>query len=135
MGTIDLSRAAFDAKKRYASVRMQQGRVLLDDDFNDAERIQDEDERRALLDIVGPSGSPDDGFRVENGRVNSRGDMTFDILAGTLYLGGLRVWNPELEDFAQQPDWLQQPDSQRAVPVHDRVDLVFLEVWRQGVTA
>jgi hypothetical protein len=51
MGTIDLSRAAFDAKKRYTSVRMQQGRVLLDDDFNDAERIPDEDERRALLDI------------------------------------------------------------------------------------
>src|SRR5262245_15233669 len=135
MGTTDLSRAAFDARKRYTSVRMQQGRVLLDDDFNEAERIQDEDERRALLDIIGPSGSPDDGFRVENGRVNSRGDMTFDILAGTLYLGGLRVVNHELEDFAGQPDWLQQPDSERTLPADERLDLVYLEVWRQSVTA
>lgn len=135
MGTTDLSRAAFDAKKRYTSVRMQQGRVLLDDDFNDAERIQEEDERRALLDIIGPSGSPDDGFRVENGRINSLGGMTFDILAGTLYLGGLRVVNPELEDFAEQPDWLQQPDSERALPADERLDLVYLEVWRQSVTA
>jgi hypothetical protein len=32
MGKQDISRVAFDSKKHYATVRMQQGRVIVDDD-------------------------------------------------------------------------------------------------------
>ncbi len=133
--SLDLSRSAFDPRKRYASVRMQQGRVLLDDDFNEAERIDNEDERRVLLDVVGPTGTPDDGFRVQNGRLNAAGELTFDVLPGTLYLGGLRIWNHALHTYAAQEDWLQQPQAERAPPANGRVDLVYLEVWQQSVTA
>ncbi|WP_437779046.1 DUF6519 domain-containing protein [Sorangium sp. So ce1097] len=135
MGTVDITRSAFDPRKRYQSVRMQQGRVTLDDDFNEAERIQDEDERRALLDIIGPTGSADDGFRIVNGRLNPLGELTFDILPGTLYLGGLRLWNHAGDAYAEQEDWLQQPASLRAVPTDGQVNLVYLEAWQQAVTA
>ena len=55
---------------------MQQGRVLLDDDYNEAERISDEDERRSRIAIIGPAGTSDDGFLVSNGRLNPLGEMS-----------------------------------------------------------
>ncbi len=83
MASEDITRVAFDPRKRYASVRMQAGRVLLDDDFNEAERISDEDERRSRIEIIGPSGTSNDGFKISDGRLNALGDMTFDIPAGS----------------------------------------------------
>jgi hypothetical protein len=135
MASEDITRVAFDPRKRYASVRMQAGRVLLDDDFNEAERISDEDERRARIEIVGPSGTSNDGFAISNGRLNALGEMTFDIGAGSYYLGGLRLENPAVETYALQDDWLQQPASERAVPPNGRIDLVYLETWQQPVSA
>ena len=35
MATFDISRINFNPKKHYDSVRMQQGRVLTDDDWNE----------------------------------------------------------------------------------------------------
>lgn len=57
MAIADISRDAFDPRKQYRAVLLQQGRVLTDDDANKAERIRLEDERRARLEIVpSPSG-------------------------------------------------------------------------------
>jgi len=39
MPNIDISRDATDLRKHYDRVQMQQGRVLTDDDFNEAERL------------------------------------------------------------------------------------------------
>jgi hypothetical protein len=134
MGTVDLSRLAFDPEKRYAGVRMQQGRVNLDDDFNEGARIEDDDDQRALVHIIGPSGSPDGGFLVANPHAVGP-SLDFDIGAGTIYLGGLRVWNPQTTSFITQPDWLLQPASVRALPGDGRIDLVYLDVWKQSATA
>ena len=64
---IDLSRSAFEPRKRYAGVRMQQGRVLY------RRRLQQRREiargRAAstrVLDVIGPAGTPDGGFVVRN---------------------------------------------------------------------
>lgn len=132
MATEEKSRDAFDPAKRYAAVGMQLGRVLVDDDFNEAERIHLEDQRRENLDVIGPVGTPDDGFLVGNGHLTGAG-IDFDLGAGTLYLGGLRLWNPEVVSFSLQPDWLNQPV--RPGLVAGRVDLVFIEAWQQPVTA
>jgi hypothetical protein len=134
MGTVDLSRAAFEPTKRYAGVRMQQGRVNLDDDFNEAARIADDDEQRMLVHIIGPAGSPDGGFAVSDPTMTGAA-LDFAIGAGTMYLGGLRVWNPQAARFVMQPDWLLQPASEQALPDEGRTDLVYLEVWKQPVTA
>ena len=106
MATIDLTRSATDYKKHYKSVRAFQGRVLLDDDHNENERIHGEDERRSRVHIIGPSGSPDDGFKIANATINA-GKIDFDILPGTMYVGGYAVELEQVEKFQKQADWLQ----------------------------
>src|SRR5438093_13510839 len=101
MPNIDISRDATDLRKHYDRVQMQQGRVLTDDDFNEAERLDAEDARRVRADVIGPAGSPDDGFRLKN----VAGQVL--LSAGTFYVGGLRLELEHDEPFNLQKDWLQ----------------------------
>jgi hypothetical protein len=134
MATEEKSRDAFEPKKRYAAVGMQQGRVLLDDDFNEAERIRLDEERQVNIDVIGPVGTPDTGFLISNGHLEA-GGIDFDIGAGTLYLSGIRLWNPTVAKFSLQDDWLQQTIADRPLPAEGRIDLVYVEAWQQPVTA
>ncbi len=135
MSAEDLARDAFDPRKRYAAVRMQQGRVLTDDDYNDGARIESEDERRSRLDIIGPAGTADDAFRPFDGGITATGQVDFKISPGTFYLGGLRIENHDEVHFIQQPDYLQQPPAERAVTGAGLHDFLWLEAWQQPVTA
>jgi uncharacterized protein DUF6519 len=139
MATIDVSRWATDFRKRYGGLRMQQGRVLTDDDFNEAERLDAEDTRVTRLHVIGESGSPDAGFSIQNLGPNAAGALTFQIAAGTLYLGGLRLENPAAESFELQKDWLpfvQLTDGIPAVPLNTtRTDLAWIEAWQQNISA
>jgi len=142
MGTVDLSRVGTDFRKRYAGVRMQQGRVLSDDVFNNAECIDEEDMRRTRIDVIGPVGSPDSGFLpvVPAGPLAVPGKVQFSIAAGTLYLGGLRIEEPAAEPFHLQKDWVNfdigDPNQWPDLPAAGtRVDLVWIEAWQQPVAA
>ena len=84
---------------------MQQGRVLTDDDFNEAERLDAEDSRRVRVDVIGPAGSPDDGFKLKV----VAGEVTMS--AGQYYVGGLRLELESDEGINLQRDWLQQGSS------------------------
>lgn len=133
----DRSRSAFDVRqpKHWSSLQAQQGRLLSDDDWNEADAIDKEDLRRTRADVIGPSGSPDDGFTVVNPRVAAN-RIDFDLLAGTIYVGGLRVTLENTESFSLQKDWLQQGPADRMDLVGvERIDMVYLEVWQQPVTA
>jgi len=137
MGTFDISRTNFDAKKHYSSVRMQQGRVLTDDDWNENERIENEGKRKSNIDIIGAFGTPDNGFQIDNLRLDA-GLINFDMKPGTLYLGGLRLELDGPETYRLQKDWLQQPallDRTLAFTGRERYDLVYLEAWQQAVSA
>lgn len=134
MATKDISRLSFDSLKHYSSVRMQQGRIIIDDDWNENERIENEDRRRARVEIVGPSGSPDQGFRIDNLRWDS-GFIDFDILDGSFYIGGLRLEIDQKETYRLQKDWLQQMHDLHPDPGSERFDLVYLEAWQQPVGA
>jgi hypothetical protein len=143
MGTVDLSRDVTDFRKRYDGVRMQQGRVLSEDDFNEAERIDEEDMRRTRVDVIGPVGSPDAGFLpavpgalapplVPGGKIH------FDISAGTLYLGGRRLEQPAAEPFELQKDWLNfdaAVDWPNLPAAGSRIDLVYVEALQVPVVA
>lgn len=139
MATSDLTRDIFEPRKQYRSLRLQQGRVLSDDDPNEAERIRLEDERRARLEIVGPYGSPDEGFRVgDPGLVDDAVD--FRIGAGSLWVGGIRFEKSEAESYREQADWLTHPLSDSGeggvpAPQDLRRDLVYVECWLQPVSA
>jgi hypothetical protein len=134
MGTQDISRNAFDPRKRYKNVQMQMGRVLIDDDWNENIRLTDEDQRRAWVDVIGPAGSPDDGFRVSNVGITPNGKINFDLAAGSFYLGGMRLELFEGESYQGQKDWLQKIKD-LLKPEGGCEYLVTLETYLQEVCA
>lgn len=142
MPNLDISRDAFNPRKHYSSVRMQQGRVLTDDDWNENERIEDELYRRTQVDIIGRTGTPDDGFKIEHLDITS-GFIDFDIHDGTMYTGGIRFEMDSIEKFRLQKDWLEKKDADPAIPVvadfpngvNEIFDLVYFEGWKQPVSA
>ncbi|HEY0736993.1 MAG TPA: DUF6519 domain-containing protein [Herpetosiphonaceae bacterium] len=134
MGTNDTSRSMFDPRKHYTGKWTLQGRLITDFDENDREAITAEERRRANLDIIGAYGSPDDGFRIAN--VRSENDsVEFDILAGSLYLGGLRLEQEELQTYRTQRDHLQAIKLPAGVQQPNQRDLVLLEAYEAPVTA
>lgn len=137
MSTIDLSRHATDLRKHYAGVRMQQGRVLTDDDFNEAAILDAEELRRTRVHAIGAYGTPDAGFLPVNfGVVGGRLDFT--LSNGHLYLGGLRLEMSSQDRFLLQKDWLNFNVATAPPPPPDgqsRNDLVWIEAWQQPVTA
>ena len=96
----DLSRATFDKSRRYRSVRMQQGRVQLDADFNEQQDILNHRLEIETRDSLGPVAVPIDnpGF----GLTPAGKDLT--ISAGRLYVDGLLCENPVVASVAHQPD-------------------------------
>jgi len=133
MPNIDITRDATDLRKHYGGVLMQQGRVLTDDDFNEAERLDAEDARRVRADVIGPAGSPDDGFLLKS----VGGQLTLNV--GTYYVGGLRAELEADEQFNNQRDWLEQgaaANETLTAPMGPaRFDFIWLDVWQQPVTA
>src|SRR5271169_657272 len=131
MATTDISRNATDFRKHYAGVRMQQGRVLTDDDFNENADLDAEDLRRTRVDVIGPAGSPDQGFLIADPAIDAtNGRPTFTIKAGTFYLGGQRLVMDADELYHLQQDWLEQgavAGDWLTVPAVQRFDLAYLE--------
>lgn len=137
MSTIDLSRMAHDPDKHYAGVRMQQGRVLTDDDFNDAAAIDAEELRRTRLHAIGTYGTPDGGF-LPTAFTKTDGKLDFTISNGNLYLGGLRLEMSSKDSFLAQKDWLSIDPSEKYDPPRAGASstyLAWVECWQQPVTA
>jgi Family of unknown function (DUF6519) len=135
MSTNDITRYLNPPRRHYAGARMQQGRVILDADFNEEAQLDDEDQRRALADIIGSKGSPDAGFSIALASGDSLpltpmmvGGQVVDVLdfaiaAGTFYLGGLRFDLEGLEPVHLQRDYLQMPASEAAQPSSSAVSV------------
>src|SRR4051812_35434708 len=84
----DFSRLTFDAQDEFTSVLVQQGRVLVDADFNEQAAIFSHALRALARDILGDHGGRGEGFRVD--RWNDGDDV--DVLAlhpGRYYVDGL----------------------------------------------
>lgn len=124
----DIARLSFDPARRYTGLVTQQGRVTLEAEHNEQRRIDAEERRLELLDVVGPAGTPDDGYAISDA-----GPGTLIVGAGTMYVGGLRVALPEAIDAVQtQTDWLDRPDD--AVQPDTRAHVV-LTLTETEVTA
>lgn len=102
MTTADITRFLFQPHQ-YVGARSQQGRVLLDSDVNEGASLAAEDLRRILFDVIGPHGSPDDGFTVlagigdeipiRNVAFNGAAGvpcLDYQLAMGALYVAGLR---------------------------------------------
>lgn len=86
----DYSKDTFDASQHFSSVRLQQGRVLMDADWNEQVDIERGRYELALRDVVGPSGVPEgsDGFALSTVRLPNGGTDAL-IKPGRMYVDGL----------------------------------------------
>jgi hypothetical protein len=119
----DISRETYDAAQYYRRVVVQQGRVTVDPDLNEAQEILSEETRKDALDMVGPAGTPDDGYRVGVPATLPAGWKPFDftVQKGTMYLAGLRVRLPETITYSAQTDWLHVPALPTKAPANELI--------------
>jgi Family of unknown function (DUF6519) len=152
----DISRTSDEA--RYDGVVLQQGRVILDRDFNALRETLDRRIADDALDIVGPCGTPDNGFAIGPAptlaspvglplwsppRVPtsppSASPYDFSIGAGTMYVGGQRaVFAPEVPgqgaveySYFDQPNWAAPPPPPK---VADQ-EFIYLHLLETEVSA
>jgi len=137
----DFSRFTFDSKKRYTRVLLQQGRVLLDADWNEMVAIHCHELRNVMRDLIGPYGGPIDncGFRIIGSAASTRqkgqlrrgklhlwrGD--FLIGEGRYYVDGIACENACEVTYRTQPDFPSKP-------LKKGLYLVYLDVWERHIT-
>ncbi len=98
----DIARVSYDPTRHYRSLVAQQGRVTLEADNNEGTMLQAEALRLETIDIVGPAGTPDNGYAVSSG--SGPGGVT--VGPGIFYLGGWRLVLAAAVDLSTQPDWV-----------------------------
>jgi hypothetical protein len=129
----DLSRSTYRSSNHYSSVRLQQGRVLLDADWNEQADIGMHVDRTTTGDVVGVCGAPKHApnefkhFKVaveENGR-----DLR--IAPGRIYVDGILCENedPNGTLFTQQVDF---PGA--TTPTASGPYAVYLDVWERHLS-
>jgi Family of unknown function (DUF6519) len=131
----DRARVSYDPKRDYRSVVAQQGRVTLEADVNEAQEIAGEILRTETIDIVGPCGTPDDGYKI-SAVAGSNPGHDFKVGHGTMYVGGERVGLPGDITYSGQPEWLDH-DGDPLWPAANTAakEFVYLLLREQEVSA
>lgn len=126
----DYSRRTYDEARRYCALMLQQGRVLLDADFNEMVEILKERTRKLSLDAMGNPGIPfltnPDAFSVS---VNL-GPLDLELAPGRIYVDGRMAEIFEDETFT----YLGQPFLPDPQPLPDGDAAVVLCLWEEEVT-
>jgi hypothetical protein len=130
----DFTRSTFRPEKHYSGVRLQQGRVQLDADWNEQVDIQTYLARAYGVDVIGASGAPGVGGGFQIGVTPGGDDLT--ISAGRMYVDGILCENESATTHTQQPD-LPDPPALRELLSNAKSQqaLVYLDVWQRHVTA
>ena len=138
----DRARVTYDPRQQYRSVVMQQGRVTLEADWNEAQQIFAEEMRKEALDFVGPSGTPDNGYAIVPGQQPTHAPYDFSVQPGVMYVGGVRVELHDAVQYSNQPDWLdrgpEDPDWLDLAAVaagRPKDEFVYLLLREQEVSA
>jgi hypothetical protein len=142
----DFSRWETEGEENLQGVLHQQGRVLLDSDWNDQTRLTLAWQEGAARDVIGPDvaavpAHTPDAFKVSEARVVGS-DVELEILPGGAWVNGLAVALPgEPPDptaaVTRQATYLQPPIQDPPGVVGDIGagvrDAVVLEVWRSAL--
>ena len=129
----DISRSTFRNTNHYRKVRMQQGRVQVDADWNEQFDIQSHYDRTVLQDVIGKNGTSikNDGFRITLNK------HSFTIGKGNYYVDGWIAENESnLDGIADQippPSKTDEPITDK--PSEDGYYLAYLDVWERHITA
>ena len=108
----------------WTGARLQQGRVLLDGDWNLNIDAAARDRQRLALDTIGPAGVPQGS---SNFMISFAADGTLQIGAGSMWVGGLYAVNPATLAYTAQEAIAALPGSGQA--------LVYLDAFVQEVQA
>ena len=124
----DFTRNTFKKDNHYTSVRMQQGRVLLDADWNEQVDIQKHRHETQVQDLVGLSGTSNTnaGFQVSVDTDYNR----VVISKGQFYVDGILCENESDLFYEDQPDFDGQP-----LPTETGYYMFFLDAWPRHITA
>src|SRR5262245_23128250 len=98
----DFTRRTFRPRKQYNSVRMQQGRVQLDADWNEQVEIQQSLGRTARTHAFSPTGVPAEtagAFRIDPSETN------LSIGSGYMYVDGILCECGSEVFYNSQPDF------------------------------
>lgn len=148
MPNVDISRYLNQPGKHYSSALFQHKRPLLDSDFYEGAMVRSNDSREALIDVVGPAGSPDNGFlpalqvgNVVNSKLVRFGAFTqafvldYTLRSGSMYVGGALWEQNESESVIFQREFLQMgvATAPRAA-IGEQRQLSYLRGWEQPVT-
>ncbi|MEO1088100.1 MAG: DUF6519 domain-containing protein, partial [Acidobacteriota bacterium] len=91
----DFSKIRVDGESRDSAVRLLQGRVILDSDWNLQSEILTERRRRGFADLIGPAGAPADGAGfglLAESLLHFDGESSVVVIGGD----GVDVWGGEL---------------------------------------
>jgi hypothetical protein len=126
----DFSRLTFRQDKHYSSVRMQQGRVLLDAEWNEQADIQAYRDRETARDVIGPCGAPFSApGEFKNFQVRVAG-AAFELADGRIYIDGTLCESERVVAYAAQPDFPNAPAL-----VAGQAYVAYLDVWERHLTA
>lgn len=134
----DYSRLIFDRKKHYSAVRMQQGRVLLDSDWNSQHDIHQDRLHKQTVDVIGKTGVPihSNGFQL-----TANTDGTFALSQGRMYVNGLLCELDETINFEGENDGVLITSQAQNLPyglINTQIQagafLLYLEAWQREIT-
>ena len=130
----DFTRSTFKPRKHYSGVRMQQGRVQLDADWNEQIDIAAHRTETETVDVIGGCGAPmhNAGFALTNGLIPK-------IATGRYYVDGILCENEADVDLDKQPDLPVAKLSDLITPKNEAVQnglyIAYLDVWQRHITA
>lgn len=132
--TGDISRSTHRPGNHYSSVRLQQGRVLLDADWNEQADLTRHVERVTGRDVIGPTGAPRSSDPAVSNFAVSLDETGTDLVIGPgrIHVDGIVCENddPAGVRYTAQPDL---PGA--AVPTTDGSYAVYLDVWERQLSA
>jgi hypothetical protein len=148
MASEDVTRLLDPAPNHYVGSRAQQGRPLVDSDFNEGRRADDQGGRATARDLIGRKASPDDGFlpdlevgAVVNSRLVRFGAfvqafvLDYNLRPGIMHVGGWRFEQEDAEPVIFQREYLQMgPATAPRAALGTQRQLSYLRGWEQSVT-
>jgi len=118
----DFTRFTFDPKRHYKGVLMQQGRVVLDADWNEQADIGEHIRETEVRDVVGRCGSPIEhaGFGIDV----ASGGLNLILSSGRIYLDGILCELEEEVGYFENPAFKVSEDvTQLTISDGDELDL------------
>ncbi|CAH8296452.1 hypothetical protein EV196_11141 [Mariniflexile fucanivorans] len=134
----DYSRLIFDRKKHYSAVRMQQGRVLLDSDWNAQSDINQDRLHKQTIDVIGRTGVPvhSNGFQLF-----LHTDSELSLSQGRMYVNGLLCELDQNVNFGFNNEGILIASNEVDLPyglIRTNMTsgryLLYLEAWQREVT-